>query len=71
MTGAPVVDIGNRTRLTASNDIGCWIPDPPVKPVITAEPVTAVVNEDSSVSFSVTVTGIELTYSWYKSCTDP
>lgn len=67
VTGAPTVDIGNRVRLSASNDIGCWIPDPPVKPEITDEPDTVVVNEDSTVFFSVTVTGVELKYSWYKS----
>lgn len=70
VTGSPIFDIGNRVRLSASNDIGCWILDPPVKPEITDEPDTVVVNEDSTVTFSVTVTGVELKYSWYKSGSD-
>jgi hypothetical protein len=65
-TGAPLIDIGGRTRTTPC-DIGCWMPDVPVKPKITDQPDTVIVNEDSTVVFSVVVTGVELTYGWYKS----
>jgi hypothetical protein len=65
-TGAPLLDIGGRTR-TAPCDIGCWMPDVPVKPKVTDQPDTVIVNEDSTVVFSVVATGVELTYGWYKS----
>jgi hypothetical protein len=65
LPGAPSIDIGKRSRLLTSNDIGCWVPDVPVKPDITDEPDTVVVNEDSTVTFSVVATGVELKYAWY------
>ncbi|HEX2956599.1 MAG TPA: immunoglobulin domain-containing protein, partial [Chitinispirillaceae bacterium] len=67
ITGAPTDDIAGRVRRTATPvGAGCWRADVPSKPQITDQPDTVVVNEDSTVTFSVAVTGSGVSYGWYK-----
>jgi hypothetical protein len=67
LTGAPTDDISGRSRRTATPvGAGCWRADSPSKPQITDQPDTVIVNEDSTVTFSVVATGSGLTYGWYK-----
>jgi hypothetical protein len=67
VTGAPADDIGGRVRSTTTPvGVGCWKADAPVKPKITTQPDTVLVNEDSTVTFKVVATGSGLSYGWYK-----
>ncbi len=66
LTGAPLDDIGGRTRRTTNPvSVGCWNADALAKPKITMQPDTVLVNEDSTVTFKVVATGAA-DYKWYK-----
>lgn len=67
VTGAPADDIGGKSRRTATPvGVGCWKAEAPVKPKITTQPDTVLVNEDSMVTFKVVATGSGVSYGWYK-----